>query len=871
MRHCPRWSLLLSLILPLVLLACPGESNLSVEQQDAGSQARDSQGFDAWLVEADAGAADRALSDQGSPDQGLTDAEGLDSAAWDALVLDAGQSDGAQSPDAGPTDIEGGLDLTRPDAWQYHPEGWVFPNQHGLATLEGQSDCRICHGEQLQGNNAAVSCDLCHSAMDPGWRSNCLFCHGGGDNSSGAPPVDLHDQSATSLITVGAHSVHLRADGHPAYTCEQCHLTPTDLLSAGHVFDDSPGQAELIFAQGLSQGGSYQAGVCSSNYCHGNGRTGGSSPSFNDATPLDCQACHVGPGASFYGGMSGDHSSHLRRGARCNDCHGEVIDVDNQLLNSGQRHVDGVKDVHLVSGQYSSETGDCTNTCHSEVRNWTAGGSHPEGWASEENHGFAAIAADANCQACHGDDLTGGGSGVSCDGCHNAIDNQWRTSCTFCHGDAATGQSAPPLDLHNNTQVSVPSVGAHREHLEGSDHAAVACSECHLVPSTLLAAGHIFDGSEGVEVDLGLAGISGGTYSAGVCSANYCHGDGVNLGQSSSFSDGSDLGCAACHGFPPAAPHPQRSDCQSCHAQVASSDGQGIQSAGAALHVNGVVDRTPYHPSGWANEESHGWAADQQLEDCRICHGSDLGGGGATGAIPSCDSCHSNASAAWRTDCTFCHGEKGSLSDGASAPPEALLGGTAISLRAVGAHANHVRDLSGRDHQRYDCSQCHLQPTDVLSVNHMFDDSPGQAEVVFNSLGTANTLSDVANYDANTGGCSALYCHGNRGRDNGTVANFTSTISSCDTCHPFMNSSSNSIENLISGEHKKHIKDEGAACYYCHDSVVDSSNAIKNPDLHVNGIADISFNASAVGTGTWNGNGCSLNCHGESHRVGDSW
>ncbi len=67
-----------------------------------------------------------------------------------------------------------------------HPVGFNSPSVHGPATVEGKSDCRVCHGVNLEGSveNGIPSCDECHPAA---WRTRCTFCHGGQDNESGAP------------------------------------------------------------------------------------------------------------------------------------------------------------------------------------------------------------------------------------------------------------------------------------------------------------------------------------------------------------------------------------------------------------------------------------------------------------------------------------------------------------------------------------------------------------------------------------------------------------------------------------------------------------------------------------------------------------
>jgi hypothetical protein len=87
---------------------------------------------------------------------------------------------------------------------------------------------------------------------------------------------------------------------------------------------------------------------------------------------------------------------------------------------------------------------------------------HPLGWTGADVPGIAAKllppgasemrvprAAPGgppdDCRSCHGDDLAGGTSGVSCADCHASEGfADWTTDCTFCQPD-----------LHVNAEVDV--------------------------------------------------------------------------------------------------------------------------------------------------------------------------------------------------------------------------------------------------------------------------------------------------------------------------------------------------------------------------------------------------------------------------------
>lgn len=261
---------------------------------------------------------------------------------------------------------------------RYHPEGFVRPEQHGLSLTSGAQDCRSCHGATLEGAGAAPSCDSCHQ---PGWRTECTFCHGGGagpGETTGAPPRGLLRQLARDEQTFRPHREHITAGPHPAYDCTECHAKPMDVLSAGHVFDGTPGVAEVDFSGGLSASATYDGpGGCASLYCHGNGRASNGSIRHDTPRP-QCGSCHAGPASAeaAWSELSGNHRKHLRElRVSCVDCHAATTDRAGGIAG-GTRHVDGVRDVvFAAAGMSRAADGRCSGSCHSEAhdrRDWYA-------------------------------------------------------------------------------------------------------------------------------------------------------------------------------------------------------------------------------------------------------------------------------------------------------------------------------------------------------------------------------------------------------------------------------------------------------------------------------------------------------------------
>jgi predicted CxxxxCH...CXXCH cytochrome family protein len=312
----------------------------------------------------------------------------------------------------------------------------------------------------------------------------------------------------------------------------------------------------------------------------------------------------------------------------------------------------------------------------------------------------------ATCAKCHGEDFTGGAAQVSCLSCHA----DGPTACTTCHGPAG------------------PTTKAHVVH---RDVGKLVCSDCHLVPASWDAEGHILRGGVAdpppAEVAFGArAGLTidpadrngAPTFSDGRCSNVYCHGDvlhGAGGRQTKpSWDDPAAPGdCDRCHGEPP--PSHAQARCETCHPS-------------SAPHIDGVVQ---------------------------------IGGGG------SCSGCHGDATS--------------------PAPPRDLSGNTLTSAITVGAHRAHLEVPSGL-RGPIPCAACHRVPSQVGDPGHI--DSPPPAEVNANlawDRSTATCAAAACHGGARpvwttTGGAPCGSCHGippNSGTHNPSMP-----ITGCATCHP---------------------------------------------------------------------------------------
>ncbi|MGE0402509.1 MAG: hypothetical protein AB7T06_37755 [Kofleriaceae bacterium] len=497
---------------------------------------------------------------------------------------------------------------------------------------------------------------------------------------------------------------------------------------------------------------------------------------------------------------------------------------------------------------------------------------HPDNYAGGAVHGPALERQDEDCRECHGDDLTGGTSAVSCDGCHaGPSQTAWRQNCTFCHGGVETQTGAPPRNI-DGTDLVGP-FPAHTEHVVGS---AIAkpydCGQCHTKANDVLSPGHVFDSTpREAENDFGggLSPQASFDRASGTCASVYCHGSGR-------FDDGTigaraaALPCSGCHPTQDSGPvgwgtmsgphslHVGSSTsitCADCHSQTTTPDGTSI--ASKELHINGTRDVSiteagftynattkactgachgfthtsttwageggRYHPAGFGVGTVHGTEMELQRQDCRGCHGATLAGGTSGFAGPSCDGCHSGGTpTAWRTNCTFCHG--GGL-DQTGAPPRDLGSSITNTAQSFVAHGKHVRPTMMAANA---CTTCHLQPADVMSENHAFDTTAQVAEVIL-SLDGRNP---AGMYDGN-GTCTNLYCHGN-GRTNGSGVDGTAVT--CTSCH---GGAANNRAGLTTN-HRDHHKNY--ACAECHRATVATgSTTISTPAMHVNLVKDVVF------------------------------
>ncbi len=446
-------------------------------------------------------------------------------------------------------------------------------------------------------------CEDCHRVPKTPWddghndgKTDVTFsARARGDG--GLAAYDPATRTCTNSACHGPRSAAWTREVPRAELCGSCHGLPPPAphpqqraCEACHA--DVVGSATELKPTNLHLDGVVQVSAARCDSCHGQGDAGAPPRSLDGGT----SPTQRGVGA---------HTAHLSGGSiskpvPCATCH-----LVPERLATPRHPNGGLAEVSLTvdGGRYDVQATTCAVTCHSRFDGgaspaWTA----PGPLACDGCHGAPPPAPHppvANCALCHPNATGALGRQVMSREQHvdGVVQVQVPTACDGCHGSNA--QAAPPRDAQGNTATSARGVGAHRSHVVGRGLARVVqCEECHVVPATTVAPGHL-DGVAQVRFSgaVAFANFTVPRYDAATttCANAACHdianwtsapGGGQHVRPVWTDVDGGQATCSSCHGNPPPLPHVQRADCEACHTNATAQR----TFRRPELHVNGQVE-----------------------------------------------------------------------------------------------------------------------------------------------------------------------------------------------------------------------------------------------------------------------------------------
>ncbi len=399
-----------------------------------------------------------------------------------------------------------------PNAEEAHPSAWSNPaglgtdNFHGtVVSQQGVRDCQACHGLELNGAAGIPGCRECHfdefgSRIPPGvnwshgsshtdldaYEAVCNACHAL-SRSFGVGPGQCHDchGTTTAHVTGQAWLDSASADFHGDSTlnCSSCHDTNVFCATCHFGPSGSRVPAGVSWTHGSVPHSSLAANEAVCNQCHTLTRQYRNQP----ATCHDCHGtvtAHVtgqawldSASADFHGDSTLNCSSCHDTNVFCSTCHfgpsGSRVPAGVSWTHGSVPHASLAANeavcnqCHTLTRQYRNQPATC-HDCHGTEMH--ALGQPWMDKAAAGWHGETANQGTDGCQACHGSDLRGGSSGVSCFSCHFS----------------ATGSRVPPGTSWNHGQSGHRSYGSfqgictacHNTN-RAYNHPPSSCHNCH--------------------------------------------------------------------------------------------------------------------------------------------------------------------------------------------------------------------------------------------------------------------------------------------------------------------------------------------------------------------------------------------------------
>jgi predicted CxxxxCH...CXXCH cytochrome family protein len=533
--------------------------------------------------------------------------------------------------------------------------------------------------------------------------------------------------------------------------------------------------------------------------------------------------------------------------------------------------------------------------------NSPGGGSSPPDWvvvpsggqhAKSATRDYIANGGSIPCIECHGADLSGGNSKVSCfgnpSGCHHGPVADWVVSppatqnhgvaakkapansgfasCQICHGRYFSGGgsqvSCSPCHGANAPHSARPWHGPTYTHITTNTENAQVCAQCH------------FPGSPNNPANHPATPAAVGT-PPGCFNSTLCHGaTAVPHAVGTAWRDPSPQ----FHGL---TAKQDLSFCQGCHGTPGTTLFNG-GTAPTSCQTSTCHTRAKAHPIPWyqapqpfpAYVASHRDSGNRSVA-CAICHKADGPGTGPDPNAPSCFSvsfggvtCHSGGpggvnhsvpftganhtsvtSSNFATNCGSCHFESGSATK--LGPTCTVCHQTGSPLTSLNCTSCHGDPPSGATYPNVAgkhavhgalpgvgiCTPCHngLDTGTLEHYNRANALSGKNALRVppgdISLLAAYNAKSGTAAFTVANRTCSNVICHGGQATPDWqtATANAIDVPNACLNCHV---SGTTQYNSYFSGEHARHISAFGLSattCKRCHDvSKVNVSGHFQN-------------------------------------------
>jgi predicted CxxxxCH...CXXCH cytochrome family protein len=442
------------------------------------------------------------------------------------------------------------------------------------------------------------------------------------------------------------------------------------------------------------------------------------------------------------------------------------------------------------------------NASGNSVPGWITptGGSH----ANSATMNYIANGGSSSCTECHGSDLAGGISRVSCfgntAGCHHAPIPNWITAAV--HG--ATAKNAPGSSGFASCQI------CHGNDFSGGG-AKVSCYTCHGVSAP-----------HAPKPWLGLSGSPD------------THTDTVEAGNAPV--------CYQCHAYTGTA-NPNNP-----HVPPTPAPGETAPGCfnGTMCH-NQASHAVPFNTTAHYSVKSVTFPG-----SCSPCHDVSAP---STKVGPVCQTCHIAGSPLTALSCTSCHAN----------PPS---GATTAYPNVAGAHAAHIALVNTGTPILCDTCHSglgtntlnHYNRANALPGKNALRVPPGDEAF----LSTYNAKTGALSFDNSSSlNCSNVSCHGGQATPNWQTGTLD-VNNQCTDCHVSGTSQYNSYN---SGEHTRHLNDFGTSsttCNYCHNTAtlaVNHFTTLSTPAME--GPASATIGGAGTLVNTWNPvtKSCTPSCH----------